>query len=79
MPSPAELRQTSRSFEWVAEQERDPHLKQRLPITHSPWLNLPRRSSAGGLWPIDRPALAALIDMKMSHERGILLDRADRR
>ena len=30
MPSPAELRQTSRSFEWVAEQECDPHLKQRL-------------------------------------------------
>lgn len=30
MASSAELRKTSRSFEWVAEQERDPHLKLRL-------------------------------------------------
>ena len=30
MPSAAGLRETSRSFEWVAEQECDPHLKHRL-------------------------------------------------
>lgn len=46
MPLPSELREESRLFKWVADQEPDPHLKQRLVSHASPWPNLLNISSA---------------------------------
>ena len=61
MPSPAELRQTSRSFEWVAEQERDPHLKQRL-TNHALALAQLAEKIERGRALADRPAGSCRVD-----------------